>query len=296
MPERRSGAAPVAASTRARRLVAGPRRTGTVLGVFPTAVYVGFSADEGSELLALETADGVRLPRAVTLAAVSGARPLQAVRAGDEALVGECHLDVGPLAFDVVRWWLPRRPRTVISTGSIGYDDARLDAVSRLLPPLPTELEDRLGSLTWSLEAAGPAEVQDAVTALLGLGAGLTPEGDDLLAGVLVGLAAVPQMRPLARHLGDLVTGLAATRTTTLSAALLRDAADGFAVPALVDVVDGLHEVDRTGRTTARRTLADAVVRLLAVGHTSGAALAHGAVAAARLHRAVPSRGEGVRT
>jgi hypothetical protein len=35
---------------------------------------------------------------------------------------------------------------------------------------------------------------------------------------------------------------------------------------------------------------------LLAVGHTSGAALAHGAVAAARLHVAAPTRGEGVLT
>ena len=218
-----------------------PDAPGQVLGVFPTAVYVGFTADEGSELVAVETADGLRLPRAVTLAAASSARPLRAVRAGDDAHVGEGRLDVGPLALDVVRWWSPRRPGTVTTSTSTGYDDARLDAVSRLLPALPADLEDRLGSLTRALEDSGSADLPDAVTALLGLGAGLTPQGDDVLAGLLVGLAAVPRASPLARRLGDVVTGLAASRTTTLSAALLRDAADGFAVPALVDLVDGLH-------------------------------------------------------
>jgi hypothetical protein len=299
MPDQRSQATRAAASTRTRHLFAGPRRPGQVLGVFPTAVYVGFSADEGSDLVAVETADGLRLPRAVTVAAASSARPQRAVRIGDDAHVGDGRLDIGPLALDVVRWWWPRRPGTIssstTSTGtSTGYDDARLDAVARLLPALPADLEDRLGSLTRVLETSGSADLPDAVTALLGLGAGLTPQGDDVLAGLLVGLAAAPRARPLAHRLGDVVTGLAASRTTTLSAALLRDAADGFAVPALVDLVDGLHEDSH--RTTGPRTLADVVVRLLAVGHTSGAALAHGAVAAARLCAATPTRGEGVLT
>jgi hypothetical protein len=293
MPDQRIQATRAAASTRTRPLLAGPRRRGQVLVVFPTAVYVGFSADEGRELLAVETADGLRLPRAVTLAAASSTRPLGAVRTGDAAHVGEGRLDVGPLVLEVVRWWSPRRPRTVAHPL---YDDARLDAVSRLLAPLSPELEDRLGSLTRALEAPGSADAQDAVTALLGLGAGLTPQGDDVLVGLLVGLAAVPRARPLAHRLGDVVTGLAASRTTTLSAALLRDAADGFAVPALVDLVDGLHEVKHTHRTTSDRMLADVVVRLLAVGHTSGAGLAHGAVAAARLDAAMPTRAEGVLT
>jgi hypothetical protein len=301
MPDQRSQATGAAASTRTRHLFAGSRRPGQVLGVFPTAVYVGFGADEGSELVAVETADGLRLPRAVTVAAASSARPMRAVRIGDDAHVGEGRLDVGPLALDVVRWWSPRRPRTIpssnTSTGtSTGHDDARLDAVLRLLPALPADLEDRLASLTQALETSRPTDLQNAVTALVGLGAGLTPQGDDVLAGLLVGLAAASRTRPLAHRLGAVVTGLATSRTTTLSAALLRDAADGFAMPALVDLVDGLHEVEPSLRTTGQRTLADVVVRLLAVGHTSGAALAHGAVAAARLHVAAPTRGDGVLT
>lgn len=284
----RSLAGRVAASTRTRRLITGPRRSGRVLGVFPTAVYVAVDAERGAdgapqggiELVAVETADGLGLPSAATLAALSSTRPLQAVRAGDAAHVGEGRLDIGPLAFDVVRWWSPRRPRAVENET---YDDARLIAVSQLLPALPAELDDRLRTLTSALTTAIDADVQDAATALLGLGPGLTPEGDDVLAGVLVTLMARPATRPLAQRLGDIVASLAESRTTTLSAGLLRDAADGFAVPALVDFVNALHEVDpHAGGSTTRRPLTEVVVRLLAVGHTSGAALAHGAVATAR--------------
>jgi Protein of unknown function (DUF2877) len=93
--------------------------------------------------------------------------------------------------------------------------------------------------------------------------------------------------------LRDVVTSQDATRTTSISAALLRDAADGFAVPALVDLVDALQEADHVGKPTTDTALADVVGRLLAVGHTSGAALGHGAVAAARLHAATSARGGG---
>jgi uncharacterized protein DUF2877 len=291
MPAVRSQARRVAASTRTRHLVAGPRRAATVLGVFPTAVYVGFPAGEDDDLAVVETADGLGLPRAATLAATSAEGPLRSVRAGDNASVGEGRLDLGTLALDVVRWWSPRAPRT-----SATYDDALLRSVLRLMPALPTELEDRLGALARALEAGAAADLPDAVIALLGLGAGLTPEGDDVLAGLLVGLAAVPRVSPLARRLGDIVTDLASSRTTTLSAALLRDAAAGFAVPALVDFVEGLPETDRADQTTTRRTLADVVVRLLAVGHTSGAALAHGAVVAARVSAAAPTGAENALT
>jgi len=290
-----SPAGRVAPSTRTRQLFSGARRGGRVLGAFPTAVYVGFGAESAAELVAVETADGLRLPCAATLAVRSELRPLQAVRAGDVACIGGGRLDVGPLCFDVVRWWSPRRPRTVTGLGC----DSRLTAVTGLLPALSPELEMRLGALTRTLATSGEMDLTGAATALLGLGEGLTPQGDDVLAGLLVALHAATATRPMACRLGDVVAGQAAARTSALSAALLRDAADGFAVPALVDLVDALHETGHavpTGGPTTYRRLADVVVRLLAVGHTSGAALAHGVLAAARLHATMPVRGEGVLT
>jgi hypothetical protein len=330
MQARRSRAGRLAASTRSRHLVEGPRRAGRVLGVFPTAVYVAVdvtcgadAASRGAELVAVETSDGLQLPCAATMAASSGARPLQAARIGDEAHIGLGRLDIGPLAFDVVRWWSPRRPRPVATLAEDdlaeddlaeddlaedglaedglaedgpadedeSYGDPRLTEISRLLPALPPELDDRLSRLTTALRTSSAADLQDAVAALLGLGAGLTPQGDDVLAGVLVTLAARPATR--LQWLGDFVVSRAPSRTTTLSAGLLRDAADGFAIPALVDLVDAVHEVDDPpGRPTAHGGLTEAVVRLLAVGHTSGAALAHGVLATARLRVAWPARSE----
>jgi Protein of unknown function (DUF2877) len=292
MPAPRSDAGRVAASTRTRHLVAGPRRAGHVLGVFRTAVYVGFSPSAGSDLVAVETTDGLRLPCAATLAVPSSAAPFQAISVGDDAQVGEDRIDIGTVALDVVRWWTPRRPRTVTL---VTHAEARLDEVAGLLPALSSELEERLGSLMAALTASNSALLSAPTNALLGLGPGLTPEGDDLLAGVLVALHAAVATRPLARELGDVVAGQAATRTTTLSAALLREAADGYAIPALVDLVDALDEAqpaDLSGSASTHPRLAVAVLPLLAVGHTSGTALAHGALAAARLRATMAARGE----
>jgi hypothetical protein len=276
----------VAASSRTRGLLAGPGRQGRVLGAFATAVYVEFPARADSDLVAIETADGLRLPCAATLAAHSTARPLSAVSAGDVAWVGDCRLEVGPLSFDVVRWWSPRPPRPV----RFAYDDAWLTAVTRLLPALPHEVDDRLKALTRALETGASADIRSAAIALMGLGAGLTPQGDDVIAGLLVVLAA-RQAAPRG-VLAHVARNDAAAQTTSISAALLREAADGFAVPALVALVDALHHGSDLGGPTTQVALEQVVVRLLAVGHTSGAALAHGAVAAARLHATVPARSE----
>ena len=95
----------------------------------------------------------------------------------------------------------------------------------------------------------------------LGLGAGLTPEADDELAGHLLVAAAtgapVPDLEP---HLH---------RTTALSASLLRAAAQGYAVPTVVRYVYAVLAGDSD--TAAR--LAPAVA---AIGHTSGPALLRG--------------------
>jgi hypothetical protein len=72
-------------------------------------------------------------------------------------------------------------------------------------------------------------------------------------------------------------------RTTWLSAELLRLAADGLAAPAVVAVADALAG---DGTDDA---LTDAVHALLAVGHSSGRALACGLLLAAETSLAHPS-------
>jgi hypothetical protein len=242
---------PVAAPVALAELLSGPARTAVVRGVFSTAVYL----DTGDEVVAVVTSDGLRLPCALVLAAPSGARPFTAIRDGDIAAVGEGAVAVGDRQFLVRRWWRPARLHLLQPGPRLA---ARADALEAMLPPLPAELPADRGS--WR-----PAT-------LVGLGPGLTPAGDDVLAAMLLTLSAVPGS---ATAVAALVAETAPllTRTTTLSATLIRHAAAGRGIPEVARLVDAL---------AGSSDLAAPTARLLGVGHSSGTALAHGVLAATR--------------
>ncbi len=134
---------------------------------------------------------------------------------------------------------------------------ALLSAVATNLPG-GTTAYDRLGG-----------DDPRAVDALLGRGPGLTPLGDDVLAGWLVTRYAAGAR---GGQVADRVLAVASTRTTTVSATLLAHAVRGEAVPELRALVDGLGDAGTDER------LSD----LLRVGHTSGAGLALGVALAVR--------------
>jgi hypothetical protein len=262
---------PVAGSRLVRDLVGGPGREGRVLGAFPSAVYVEVAG--AREVLALETSDALRLPTALVLAARRDREPFAAVRAGHPAVVGDGRLSAGPLRARVVRWWQPRR---VPALPPAAAPDQALD----LLPPVSPDVAPAWAELVRDLP--GPVLGPRPVRALVGRGGGLTPEGDDLLAGLLVAAAALgPHAPPSLLGLAATVRGLLG-RTTVLSAGLLARAADGYAVRPVLDLVAALG---------AGTGLPAAVVRLSAVGHTSGAALAHGVLRGLRVPRSVPPTG-----
>ncbi|MEA4907638.1 MAG: DUF2877 domain-containing protein [Anaerolineaceae bacterium] len=84
-----------------------------------------------------------------------------------------------------------------------------------------TRFAARVMRLTHSVEVADWSSVEEAAVGLLGLGIGLTPSGDDFLAGFLAtGLALGPSRA--FQHLAHTVAGRARTNTTLVSAALLR--------------------------------------------------------------------------
>ena len=237
---------PGAAPATRQRLLTGPTVRGRVVAVFPTCAY----ADLAGGLVAVEPAGGLRLPCAVLLGPHRTEDAWAGLRPGDTAEAGGGRVRLGHLTVEVVRWWRPASPR-----------GAR--------PPAYGEEHQ-------------PGRWDELVRPLLGLGPGLTPAGDDLLAGLLVGLAGRPDLRdPLAAA----VARHAPQRTTWLSAELLRLAADGYAAPAVVAVADALagHGPDDALRA--------ALPALLSVGHTSGAALARGLLLAAdTLARHEPAR------
>ena len=175
---------------------------------------------------------------------------------------GDRRLVVGDLVVEVGRWWAP--------LPAPGRCASRLE----LRPVCPPRRPAGTGSCC----------------GLLGLGPGLTPAGDDLLAGLLVGLSARPDLRdPLA---GGGAGGTRPARTTWLQRRAARGwRPPGSPHPAVVAVADALagHGADDA--------LPHALPALLAVGHTSGAALARAcrrpAATTARSHASGGMTGRG---
>jgi len=123
---------------------------------------------------------------------------------------------------------------------------------------LASAFRDALGSLRagW----AGDAErLREAAAGLSGLGGGLTPSGDDFLAGVMIGAwLAHPSPDAFCRVLVE----AAAPRTTVLSAAFLRAAARGECSAAWQRLLAALAEGEG---------VAEAAQSVLAQGASSGA-------------------------
>lgn len=258
-----------AAATSLRPLLEAPRRPARVLAAFPLAVYLEVRTETEPRVLALVTGEATRLPNAVVLAG-----PLEGFAAGDDAWVGDGVVEAGGRAVRVRRWWDPAPSLGSVSGTALATTLPLLHDICAASPRRPG-LESGGAS---ALLAAGchRGSLVDAITAaeqLMGLGPGLTPSGDDMLAGLLVTLRAVGSAAGVGRAvwladwLAAAVTFDARTRTTPISATLLHCAARGEAGLETIAVLRGL---------TGRQPLEPAVHRLLRLGHTSGADLAWG--------------------
>jgi hypothetical protein len=179
----------------------------------------------------------------------------------------------------------------------VGGSAVELRGAQRWTGPLPDPGEVRRGAdlVVWATAAAAAgsaltaapyreparhavARLRDgdlggAVTTLAGLGPGLTPAGDDALAGMLLALRAIegPGAEP---RLGAAV---AVARTTRLSLALLRCAAAGQALAPVHQLLGAAARGDRAAALAAATAVAE-------VGATSGADFCYG------LRAAIPSR------
>ncbi|MCP9984154.1 DUF2877 domain-containing protein [Actinomadura madurae] len=277
-----------AASLALRPLLDPPRRAARVIAVFPAALYLEMRGGPEPRVLAVVTSD---------------AGPA-AERGGDRRHPPRPSVPVRP------------RGRGRVRRGRPGGGGRPERADPPLVGPVAGARRDAAGgagargagaggelAAAGALTAAGtaggglaghpdPAALAEACAAgdlagaveaaerIVGLGPGLTPSGDDILCGLLVALRLVGEAVRhggtavrLADWLGAAVTADAGTRTTALAATLLHCAAGGHAgaeVTAVLRCVAG-HE-----------PASAAVRRLLAVGHTSGADLAHGVLTGCR--------------
>lgn len=150
----------------------------------------------------------------------------------------------------------------------------RVDLEALLRTPRPAAAPVPPAAVATLLAPLAGGDPAGHVGALVGRGEGLTPLGDDLLCGWLglhraAGVATPAVDAQVRAHLD---------RTTALSATLLDCALHGEVLPQFAGWVLALGRPagTRPGALLERRTAA----ALLAVGHTSGAGLLHGALLA----------------
>lgn len=264
---------PAAASTGVAELLRGPVREARVLLSVPAAVYLAVATPHGTDVVGVLTSDAARLPLGLVLSRPSNGRPLVSVPSGAPATVGAGRLTVGDLTVSAAAWWEPRPklpgatpsllPEGVRTLRSTLYGDGPHSAF--MLPGLPGGPGGPLAALRGAVRRADLDAALRTATRLVGLGPGLTPAGDDILAGTVAGLVLLGH--PDAERFGAGVYALAAGRTTELSRALLRHAAAGRVSGEFAGVVRGLvGQGDLTG----------ALGTLLATGATSGRAMALG--------------------
>ena len=262
----------MAASTAIAALLAAPTRPARLLEASATAAYL---AVDGIEVIAVVAAGAVRLPIALV---VAGEVP--ATGAAVAVRVGGGEVDLGGPRLRPSRWFdpRPRLPGPAVLERVAGAEAllAALPAGAAGLDPVPAAGLAGLAGLDQAPAATAVAaglaggDAGPALT-LLGRGPGLTPAGDDVVAGALAALALLGAPDPAAV---GAVLGAAAEATTLLSAALLRCAARGQVLPQAAELLRALCGGAPVG--TALDTL-------LAVGATSGAALAVGICAGARV-------------
>jgi hypothetical protein len=283
-----------AASPLTAEVVSGPARRALVLARFDSGLYLAVGAHH--EVLPVVTSDALALPTSVRLPMRSHA-VRWGVGPGDTVLVGASSLHLGPHQVRVVRRWRPSRVGPSAATVSG-------DRLGRLAEELSRASAGGAGTagIAGAMGTAGTADpaltgrsadvVQAAlsgshhlVTALVegmvGAGAGLTPSDDDALCGVLLVLRGAGAEE--ARALVDVAVGAADGRTTSLSASLLRSAAQGYALPAVADLVRAVLRDDRVA-------LVPALAAVLAIGSSSGRDLVAGIAGAVRVLAARPAR------
>ena len=126
-----------------------------------------------------------------------------------------------------------------------------------------TNFQSLISNLSSALASANISSALSITSQLAGLGAGLTPAGDDFILGAVLA-AWVIHPPEIARGLAGEITNTAVPLTTSLSAAWLRSAGKGEAGILWHDLFDALISAD-----AARIQIA--VNKILALGETSGA-------------------------
>lgn len=261
----------IAASVALRDLLCGPPHAALVRGISGAACYL----DVDGDIVVIEGTSGAGLPNAVRVA--QHASPPLSLATDDDVVFGRGGVTVDLREFPVHRWWDPR-----VRIGASHLDDADMAVAVATLRSAATgvgtvgddpETRADATALARALHQRDGDRVAAEARALLGRGPGLTPSGDDVLAGVLATLRVLGPSRPppvaawvaaTADRLARAVLDDARRHTTALSAQLLTYADAGAVALPLGDVLRAV---------AGRGELVAAATRLARLGHTSGSDL-----------------------
>ena len=189
----------------------------------------------------------------------------------------------GVLALEQAMVWRPSLPRT--TEASLAELGRAAEALAAAVPELeaPRGLGLLLGGGTpdfplgnarahmvrvAQMVSGGDMDgLAAAIAGLIGLGAGLTPSGDDFLAGIAfatrLGEAAQAGLRPHGQAIREAIRKAIPQKTNRVSAALLSDATQGFGFRAM-------HELSAALAARRDGEALEAARRLTALGHSSG--------------------------
>src|SRR5437762_7913726 len=257
------------------------RRDGVVHARVLAALSASLYVEAGGEVLWIGEREATAHARAIHVAATPegcevGARVSVAVPGG------------------LVAWRPADGPATAEAAGALRRGAARLAARAATLGP-PRGFGSWLAGapLAFPLQAAGgradtlaracaaddPPRAAEAATALLGLGPGMTPAGDDFAGGAFFARALLARagiVDAAAWQAGASAVRTAAARLThPIGAALLGDLLAGEGWAPLPDLAAALARDDEPAAL-------DAAGRLTRLGHSSGWDLLAGFVAGAR--------------
>lgn len=212
---------------------------------------------------------------------------LEAGRAGE--LTGDC-LRLGDTVIDLApaSRWESRRIDGAVEPASVAVLAKRLEgcglgdgprprhvaSVSPFQRAVAAQLASRTEAFVAAVASGSPAYAHDAATRLLGLGSGLTPSGDDWLAGFGYVAASLPGRLDAALEAISRAAQPGATVDVALS--VIHHALQGRAIDPLQDLLAALTRPPGPD-------IGAALDRLAEVGHSSGTDMALGLLAAAQL-------------
>jgi hypothetical protein len=237
---------PSQASTGVAELLRGPVRSARVLLSVPAAVYLSVQTPQGTDVVGVLTSDAARLPLGCVLFRPSNGRPLVAVPSGAPARVGGGRLVVGDLTVSAAAWWDPRPKLPTARPALLPEGVRQLRAAlygegvphsAFVLPGLPSGPSGPLAALRGAVRRADLDAALRTATRLVGLGPGLTPAGDDVLAGTTAGLVLLGHPAAVLRGLvGD--GALAPAIRTLLATGSTSGRALGLGLCTAIDLVD----------------------------------------------------------